>query len=358
MNMIRYENMEKYSKNSSIPRVIKKVLPAVVSIVVSKMLPVFEAPFGGPQNPLDPNTPLMVPKGKKKMDVGGGSGFIVDPSGIILTNRHVVNDPSAEYIVIVGEDEKYPAYVLARDPIHDVAILRIDRKNLPTIEFADSSKLELGQTAIAIGNALGTFRNTVSVGVVSGLAREISAGDTNNNTVTKLRGLVQTDAAINPGNSGGPLIDIKGKVIGINTAMIFFAENIGFALPINNAKRDLEDLKQYGRLRLPFLGIRYVLLDKELQEKFKLSLDHGAFVVAEKNPQGQQTGAVVLGSTAHQAGVQEGDIILEVQGVEICAKCPLEDILQKCKIGENLNLKIFRNGKEILLKVRLDERKQ
>ncbi|MEK7503401.1 MAG: trypsin-like peptidase domain-containing protein [Patescibacteria group bacterium] len=348
--------MEKYSKDSSIPGIIKKVLPAVVSIVVSKMLPVFEAPFGGPQDPLNPNTPLMVPKGKKKIDVGGGSGFIVDPSGIILTNRHVVNDPSAEYVVILGDDEKYPAHVLARDPIHDVAIIKIDKENLPVIELGDSSLLELGQTAIAIGNALGTFRNTVSVGVVSGLAREISAGDTTNNTITKLRGLVQTDAAINPGNSGGPLIDVKGEAIGINTAMVFFAENIGFALPINNARRDLDDLKQYGRLRLPFLGIRYVLLDKEAQERFKLAIDHGAFVVAEKNPQSQSS-AVVSGSAAHQAGVQEGDIILEVQGIKICAKCPLEDILQKQKIGENLDLKIFRDGKEIMLKVRLDERK-
>jgi len=349
--------MEKYSKNSSIPGVIKKVLPAVVSIAVSKMLPVFEAPFGAPQNPFDPNTPLMMPKGKKKINIGGGSGFIVDPSGIILTNRHVVNDPGAEYIVILDEDEKCPAQVLARDPIHDVAILKIDKKNLPIIELGNSSDLELGQTAIAIGNALGTFRNTVSVGVVSGLAREISAGDATSNTVTKLRGLVQTDAAINPGNSGGPLIDVKGKAIGVNTAMVFFAENIGFALPINNAKKDLDDLKQFGRLRLPFLGIRYVLLDKELQEKFKLSIDHGAFVIAEKTPQGQ-AGAVVLGSTAHQAGVQEGDIILEVQGIKISAKRPLEDILQKCKIGENLDLKIFRKDQEITLKVRLDERKQ
>ncbi|MFH1575365.1 MAG: trypsin-like peptidase domain-containing protein [Candidatus Nealsonbacteria bacterium] len=348
--------MEKYSKNSSIPKIIKKVLPAVVSIVVSKMLPVFEAPFGGPSDPSNPNAPPMIPKGKKKINVGGGSGFIVNPSGIILTNRHVVNDPSAEYIVIVDEDEKYPAKILARDPIHDVAILRIDKKNLPIIELGNSSGLELGQTAIAIGNALGTFRNTVSVGVVSGLAREISAGDTTNNTVTKLRGLVQTDAAINPGNSGGPLIDVKGKVIGINTAMVFFAENIGFALPINNAKKDLDDLKKYGRLRLPFLGIRYVLLDKELQERFKLSIDHGALVIAEKTPQGS-SGAVVLGSTAHQAGVQEGDIILEVQDIKISAKSPLEDILQKCKIGENLNLKIFRKNQEIVLKVRLDERK-
>ena len=346
--------MEKYSKDSSIPGIVKKVLPAVVSIVVSKMLPVFEAPFGGPQDPLDPNTPLMVPRGNKKMDVGGGSGFIVDPSGIILTNRHVVNDPVAEYVVIFGEDEKCPAQVLARDPIHDVAIIKIDKKNLPILELGDSSGLELGQTAIAIGNALGTFRNTVSVGVVSGLSREISAGDTTNNTITKLRGLVQTDAAINPGNSGGPLIDVKGKAIGINTAMVFFAENIGFALPINNAKRDLDDLKQYGRLRLPFFGIRYVLLDKDAQERFKLSVDQGALVISEKSGGNE---AVVSGSGAHRAGIKDGDIILEVKQTKICTKTPLEDILQKCKIGEELDVKVLRDGKEIMFKIPLDERK-
>ncbi len=354
--MIRCKNMEKYSKNSSIPKMVKRVLPAVVSIAVSKMLPVFEAPFGGPTDPLDLNTPLMIPKGKKKINVGGGSGFIVDSTGIVLTNRHVVNDPGAEYVVVVNEEEKYPAQVLARDPIHDVAILKIDKKDLPVIELGDSSKLELGQTAIAIGNALGTFRNTVSVGVVSGLSREISAGDTTTQKVTKLRGLIQTDAAINPGNSGGPLIDVHGKVIGINTAMVFFAENIGFALPINNAKKDLTDLKQFGRLRLPFLGIRYVPLDKELQEKFKLPIDKGALIISEKTPEGS-TGAVILGSGAHQAGIKEGDVILEVQNIKIDTKNPLEDILQKCKIGESLDIKIFRNGKELAFKVRLDERK-
>ena len=346
--------MEKYSKNSSIPKIVKKVLPAVVSIAVSKMLPVFEAPFGGPTDPLNPNSPLMVPKGKKKINIGGGSGFIVESSGIVITNRHVVSDPHAEYVVIIDEEEKCPAEILARDPIHDVAILKINKKNLPIIELGDSSCLELGQTAIAIGNALGTFRNTVSVGVVSGLSREISAGDTTTQTVTKLRGLVQTDAAINPGNSGGPLIDVTGKAIGINTAMVFFAENIGFALPINNAKKDLDDLKEFGRLRLPFFGIRYVLLDKEMQERFKLSVDQGALVISEKSPEGT---AVVSGSGAHRAGIKDGDIILEVKKIKVCAKTPLEDILQKCKIGEELDVKVLRNGRELMFKIRLDERK-
>ena len=250
---------------------VKRVLPAVISITVSKLLPVFETPSRA--LPFKREQFFMIPKGKKKINIGGGSGFIVESSGIVLTNRHVVADPLAEYVVVTNEEEKYPAQVLARDQIHDVAILKIKEKNLPTIKLGDSSRLELGQTAIAIGNVLGTFRDTVSVGVVSGLSREITAGDAQTKKTTKLRGLIQTDAAINPGNSGGPLIDIEGRVIGINTAMVFLAENIGFALPINNAKKDLDDLKKYGRLRQPLLGVRYVLLNKELQKKFNLQTD-------------------------------------------------------------------------------------
>ena len=340
-------------EKSPITKVVKKILPAVVSITISKMLPVFESPFGGP-SPFGLEQFFMVPKGKKKIKIGGGAGFIVDPSGIILTNRHVVADPHAEYVVILNEEKKCPAEVLARDPIHDIAILKIKEKSLPVVEPGDSSKLELGQTVIAIGNTLGTFRNTVTVGVVSGLSREITAGDARTQQVTKLRGLIQTDAAINPGNSGGPLVDVEGKVIGINTAMVFLAENIGFALPINNAKKDLEDLKRYGKIRQPFLGVRYVLLNKELQEKFNLPIAHGALVVSEPGPEGE---AVVPGGAAERAGIKEGDVILEVRKEKISQKYPLEDILQKCKIGETIDLKALRNGREIMFKVTPAERK-
>ncbi len=353
--------MEKYTKNSQIPKIVKKLLPAVVSISVSKMLPIFENPFGEqlPKRGMLPQQippsifPFLIPKGKKKIKIGGGSGFIVDPSGIVLTNRHVVADPHAEYVVVVNEEEKYPAKILARDPIHDIAILKINGKNLPVVELGDSSKLELGQTAIAIGNALGTFQNTVSVGVVSGLSREITAGDIMTQQTTKLRGLIQTDAAINPGNSGGPLIDMEGKAIGINAAMVFMAENIGFALPINNAKKDLADIKKYGKIRQPFLGLRYVLLNKELKEKFNLPTDHGAFVISEPIPGGQ---AVIPGGAAQKAGIKDGDIILEIKNEKITQKNPLEDILQKCKIGQRVNLKILRNNREMILKTILGER--
>ena len=345
-------------RNSPIPKVVKKALPAIVSIAVSKMLPIFEIPFIQPQAkgrpfalPFDKS--FMVPKGKKRIKIGGGSGFIVSSSGIILTNRHVVSDPKAEYVVVVNEEQKYPAQVLARDPIHDIAILKIQEVGLPTIALGDSSSLELGQTAIAIGNVLGTFRNTISVGVVSGLSREITAGDAMTKKIMKLRGLIQTDAAINPGNSGGPLIDINGKVIGINTAMVFMAENIGFALPINNAKKDLEDLKKYNRIRHPFLGIRYVLLDEELQKKFNLPIKQGALVVSEPTPEGM---AVVPGGAAARAGIREGDVILEIQNIMVSEKTPVEEILDKCKIGQKIILKALRNNREITRRAVLGEK--
>ena len=332
--------MEKYTKDSLVPRIVKKVLPAVVSVTASKMLPALDHP-----TIID----------KKKINVGGGSGFIISSDGTVITNRHVVADPEAEYVVIVDEEKKYPAKVLARDPINDVAILKIEEKNLPTIILGDSSRLELGKTVIAIGNVLGTFQNTVSVGVISGLSREITAGDAITKQTAKLRGLIQTDAAINPGNSGGPLIDMQSKAIGINAAMVFMAENIGFALPINNAKKDLADLKKYGRIYQPFLGLRYVLLNKDLQEKFKLPVDYGALVVSEPIPEG---GAVVPHSAAAKAGIKEGDVILEAKNEKVTEKNPIEDVLQKCRVNQIVVLKALRNNKKIEFKVTLTERSE
>jgi len=331
--------MEKYSKDSLVPKIVKKVLPAVVSVTASKMLPDFERP--------------IILK-KKKTNIGGGSGFIISKEGIVLTNRHVVADPKAEYMVIVNEEKKYSAKVLARDIINDVAILKIGGKNLPVIRLGDSSKLELGRTVIAIGNVLGNFQNTVSVGVISGLSREITAGDVITKQTAKLRGLIQTDAAINPGNSGGPLINMEGRAIGINAAMVFMAENVGFALPINNAKKDLADLKKYGRIYQPFLGLRYVLLNKDLQERFKLSVDYGALVVSEPTPEGE---AVIPQSAAARAGIKEGDVILGTEKEKITEKNPIEDILQKCRVGQTVVLRVLRCGKKIEFKVTLDERK-
>ena len=327
-------------------------MPAVVSITISRYLDFSESPSGI----FGPGESWGRPQ-RKKVKMGGGSGFIINSSGIILTNRHVMEDPRAEYIVVLPSGEKLKPEILAKDPLNDVAILKIGKSGLPAVELGDSAHLELGQEVVAIGNALGLFQNTVSTGVVSGLSREIKAQSDITQERTRLRGLIQTDAAINPGNSGGPLIDIEGKVIGINAAMIFGAENIGFALPINNAKKDLQDLKKYGRIRQPFLGVRYLPITEELKKEFNLPIDFGALVISEPDiSRGIET-AVVPGSPAARAGIREADIILEIGNKKITLEEPLEDTLQKFKIGQILFLKIFRHGRERTLKLILGEKK-
>jgi len=340
------------TEESQIIKTIKKVLPAVVTITISKYLTIFENPFQ--PDPFGFEEFFAVPKGKKKVKVGGGSGFIVDKSGIILTNRHVVIDPQAEYVTVLNDGRKFKAEVLARDQINDIAIIKIDTNNLPVAELGNSFKLELGQIAIAIGNTLGNFANTVSVGVVSGLSRTIQAVDILEQKTQNLRGLVQTDAAINPGNSGGPLVDVDGKIIGVNCAMVFGAENVGFAIPIDAAKKDLDDLKKYGRIREPFLGLRYIPVDKNLQQKYGVPVNYGALVISENIPGGE---AVMPGSPAEKAGIREADIILEIQNKKITLQNPLQDVLQEFKIGDEIKLKILRKDKEILFKTILTDKK-
>src|SRR3989344_3806775 len=286
-----------------------------------------------------------------KTTIGGGSGFIVSPDGYILTSNHVVSDTTADYTVILDQKHKYQAKVLSRNPINDTAILKIDGNKFPFIEMADSHKIELGEQVLAVGNALGEFTDTLSAGIVSGLSRFIKAFGGLDNQTQNLRGLIQTDAAINPGNSGGPLVNMEGKVIGINTAMIAGAQNIGFAIPINYAKKDLEQVKKYGKIIIPFLGVKYVLISKEMAEANKLPVNNGALVVREALGESP----VIEASPADKAGVKEWDILLECDGKVISEKNSLANILEKCKIGQETTLKILRDKKETTLKVTLTE---
>ncbi len=340
-------------RKSPFVSIAKKVCPAVITIVISKDLPKIEGfymmPFGG--------NDFMLPKIKdghtEPTKIGGGSGFIISKDGLILTSRHVVEDQEADYTILVEPTKKYPAKVLARDPINDIAILKIEEKNLPYLELGDSNKLELGQEVIAIGNALGEFHDTVSAGIVSGLSRYIQATNEMTRQAERLRGLIQTDAAINPGNSGGPLVSMDGKVVGVNTAMVMGAQNIGFAIPINYAKKDLEEIKKFGKIKVPFLGVKYIILNKELAEKNKLPVDYGALVVREVL--GER--AVINGSGAEKCGLREFDIILEANKEKITTDNPFSEILQKCQIDQEIEMKVLREGKEIILRAKLDERK-
>lgn len=331
--------------DEEIPNIVEEVLPAVVSITVSKNLDYKERLLG-------PGLFTLPQKKKKEMKVGGGSGFIVDKKGIVLTNRHVVADADAKYVVLLEDEREFEAEILARDPINDIAVLKIEQDDLPAVKLGDSSDIKLGEQVIAIGNALGRFSNTVSTGIISGLSRNIKARAPSKRQTQRLKDLIQTDAAVNPGNSGGPLVDMKGKAIGINAAMVHQAENIGFALPVNSTKRDLEEVKEYGRIRHPFLGVRYIPLNEKLKERYELPKNHGALVVSEGSSQ-----AVVPDSPADQSGLQEGDIVVQCNGEEVNSDQPLMHLLYDCEINQTTPFTILRDGEEMNLKITLSEKK-
>ncbi|MCX6723507.1 MAG: trypsin-like peptidase domain-containing protein [Candidatus Staskawiczbacteria bacterium] len=340
---------------SPIIKIAKRVCPAVITVIVSKDLPkaenFYSFPFGGEEYVM----PKLEKGQKSKMEktqIGGGSGFIVSKNGYVLTSNHVVSDTTADYTVILDPKHKYPAKILSRNPINDTAVLKIDGEKFSYLEMADSDKIELGEDVVAVGNALGEFTDTLSAGIVSGLSRFITAFGGMDHQMQNLRGLIQTDAAINPGNSGGPLINMECQVIGINTAMIAGAQNIGFAIPINYAKKDLAEVKKYGKIIMPFLGVKYVLISKEMAEANKLTVNDGALVVREALGEPP----VIKGSAADKAGVKEWDIILECNDEKITAKNPLADILQKCKIGGQTTLKVLRDGKKLTLTAKLEEK--
>ncbi len=351
-----------FSEESAITDIVSKVNPAVVSIVVTKDVPIveqyfenfdpfeefFRDPFGGGFNF---QIPRIREKGTEKREIGGGSGFFVSKDGLVVTNRHVVSDTAAEYTVLTNDGEKYEAEVLARDPILDIAILKTKAGNVPYLEFGDSSKIKLGQKVIAIGNALGEFRNSVSVGVVSGLSRSIVAGD-NFGRSELLEEVLQTDAAINPGNSGGPLLDISGKVIGVNVAVSRGAENIGFALPANLVKSVVNSVKEHGEIVRPYLGVRYTQVTQALKEKNNLSVDYGALVIRGDTPEEL---AVIPGSPADKAGIVENDIILEVDGVKLEESKSLGFLIRQKSVGDTIALKVLSKGKEKTVSVALEK---
>ena len=342
---------------------VERASPSVVSIVISKDLPIIEqCPGNNPFGDLPPEfqdlfgkgLDFSVPcqKGTKNQEIGGGSGFIVSENGLIVTNKHVVMDTKAEYTVLTNDGKKYPAKVLARDTVRDLAVIKIEADGLKPAQLGDSDGVKLGQTAIAIGNALGEFRNTVSVGVISGLSRTITAGGVGGFS-EKIEGVMQTDAAINQGNSGGPLLNLRGEVIGINTAVASGAQNIGFTVPINQVKRAIQSVKDTGSIKSPYIGVRYITLTEEIAKKQKLSIQEGALV------RGTEDGpAVIPESPADKAGVKAEDIITEVNGEKLTAEKTLGSVIQKYNIGETVTLKVYRGKDAMELSVTLKERPQ
>jgi serine protease Do len=293
-------------------------------------------------NPFDPFGGFRrVPGREQTLEKDIGSGFIISADGLVVTNKHVVDDPQAEYKVILSDDTSYDVQKIYRDSTNDLAILKINASKLQPIELGDSSKIKVGQLAIAIGTALGEFRQTVTTGVISGVGRGIEAGSPFEGSVERLDNVIQTDAAINPGNSGGPLLNSAGQVIGVNTAVSAQGQNIGFAIPINVVKEAVENFNQTGQFNRPFLGVRYQTVSKDL-------------AILNEVPEGAYIREVVQGSPAEKAGIQEGDIIIKIQETRLTGdNAELSKLLQQKKAGEQVTVRIWRDGKEQDLQVTL-----
>lgn len=323
-------------ESSAVIDAVKKVAPAVVSI---------SAQISGEDV-----------FGRQFTEEGGATGFIITNDGLILTNKHVVSDKNAQYTVFTSDGKSYQAEILSTDPFNDLAAIKIDASGLPVVELGDSDpdKLQIGQHVIAIGNALGEFRNTVTLGVISAQERILEATDPITGEAERLEGLIQTDAAINQGNSGGPLVNLKGQVVGINTAVAAkgLAEGLGFAIPINIAKSAIESVKKTGRIIRPMLGVRYNPISAEVAKAANLPVDYGVLV-----RKGDQVGqvAIIPGSPADKAGIKEGDIITHINGEKIDEDHSLARLIQQYQPGDEVELKIIRGKEEKVLKVVLVE---
>jgi len=331
------------NEESVIIEVVEKASPSVVTIGIKKTQTVFD-PF---EEFFDPfgffNFPRRSQPKEEKIEQNIATGFIVSKDGLIVTNKHVVSDTEAKYKVLASDKKEYEVKKIYRDPVNDLALLKIEATNLKPLELGDSSKLKVGQLVIAIGTPLGEFPNSVTKGIISGLGRGISAGSPFEGYVERLDNVIQTDAAINPGNSGGPLLNSAGQAIGINVAMAQGAQNIGFAIPINVVKEMIETFNKTGQFSRPFLGVRYKMIS--MKEAMSRGWAEGAGVVE-----------VVKDSPAEKGGIQEGDIITKVDGQKVTEKeGGLAKIISQKKIGDRLNITVWRDGEEKSLTVVLEE---
>lgn len=323
--------------------VVEKVSSSVVTVGVKKTRAIID-PFQDFFDPFDFfNAPGQRIEGRKEeIEQDIGSGFVISKDGLIVTNKHVISDIEGEYKVITKDNEQYEVEKVYRDPALDLAILKISANNLKPIKLGNSDELKVGQFVIAIGTALGEFRNTVTTGVISGLGRGVTAGDPFGGYTEQLENVIQTDAAINPGNSGGPLLNSLGQVIGVNVATTSGAENIGFAIPINVVSEALDNFNKTGKFERAFLGVRYKMIGQDLA--LLNDVPEGAYIVE-----------VIIDSPAEKAGVEKGDIITEIDNKKVKEdKGGLAKIIQSKKIGDEVELEIWRNEETLELKAKLE----
>jgi len=323
--------------SDSIADIAETVGPAVVNIDTVRMVttrfpsfkdPIFERFFGREFEEFRRTIPQK----------GTGSGFIINQEGYILTNEHVVR--KADKIkVTLSDGREFDGEVIGSDVTSDMAIVKIKADHLPTVTLGNSDELRVGEIVIAIGNPYG-LQQTVTMGVVSAKGRSIPTGIEGH----VYRDFIQTDTAINPGNSGGPLLNIKGGVVGINTAIIPYAQGIGFAIPINMAKRNIDDLINLGKVRRSWLGVYIQEVTPEIAKQFDLTEAKGVLV-----------GDVIEDSPAEEAGIKRGDIIVKVNDEEVNSPGELQDKIRDIDIGEKANIGIMRDGKVIRFIVKIGE---
>lgn len=332
-------NVRILKEESVVIDTVKRVGPSVVTVVVNTPQSQGESfdfgPFGF----------FEVPENDEPESRNIGSGFIVSSEGLIITNKHVVSRTQASYQIITEKDQRYQVRQIYRDPLNDIAILKVGPnehrgQSIKPVVLGDSSKLEVGQFVIAIGTALGEFRNTVTTGVISGLGRGVTAGSVFQGFVEELDNVIQTDAAINPGNSGGPLMNSEGEVIGVNTAVAASGQNIGFALPINAVKESIDNFNKTGQFNRPFLGVSYRMLDRQV-------------ALLNNVPQGAFVEEVVGDSPAKSSGILEGDIIYKADGKNLTADFDLSKAISSKKVGDSLALTVWRDEKTIEITAKL-----
>lgn len=335
------ESIKVVGEESVVIDVVKNVGPSVVTVVqiapASQRNTLRLGPFGF----------FEVPETNSEEQTSSiGSGFILTEEGLVATNKHVVSQAGVKYQVVTSDNKTYDVEKVFRDPLNDIAFLKINPnqntgKKLSPVNLGNSSKLQVGQFVIAIGTALGEFRNTVTTGVISGLGRGITAGSAFQGFVEKLDNVIQTDAAINPGNSGGPLANSSGQVIGINTAVSQSGQNIGFALPISVLQESLKNFNENGQFNRPYLGVSYVMLSKKEAELNNLV--EGAYIQS-----------VVKGSPAELAGIGVRDVITSFDGKKVVAGTnELSTLIASKKVGDKVDITTVRDGKPVNLSATL-----
>lgn len=304
----------------SIAEVANRLAPAVVSILVEG----------------------------RSSSVSAGTGMIITSDGYVLTNKHVVDGARSITIITDNNDTYENVKLVGTDPINDVAILKVNAKDLPTVTLGDSKTIIIGQQVIAIGNALGQYQNTITSGIISGLGRSLTAYSSDYSMSEELSDMIQTDAAINAGNSGGPLVNAAGEVIGINTAVSSEGSNLGFAIPISSVKGLIKSVIEEGHVTRSYAGVRYFNITPDIAIEYDLPVTSGAYLFTDSSES-----AVIEGSPAADAGLETGDIITKVNGISIGRSGSFSSLLGEYAPGDTVQLEILRDGETKTLKLTL-----